>query len=557
MVDYDDEHQQDDVHTNSEDPLASAMLLLARAITQKISNPTNSRLRTSSNTRNQAIIQGDRVNIQRRNSGNTGRNNRRAYVQDEVVEGSNAPNETGNDRRNRRTQCKHMLNGQNSTADNTSDAGPCYDSAFISEVQSSSIYENAEQMYPTHTKIINSTIDDDQIVINIIFDSPNGNVNSGSVEKDTHVPDLCALEQLARNAYQEAEKQQIFAQKVQKQNTNLTSQLELYKERVRVLENINGDNNYLNEFLEADKRAKHFSQQAQSQFVRDRDIIRDLEKQREKLDLDVKDYKRENEELQKNHSILKRQMSEKEDRMFMLGPKPLSVYDQQLKHGLGYPNPYTLKQAISQCPKLYLSSSLGNSEIPLNVRDTEDTLDDTSKSQQKVYKKMNDPIAVANKQNCWTIDYEQINALYKDFVPKKELSSEQTYFPSSFIPSDKNSNATPSIPVSMPNQVKPIVNELPFYFEFFKTLFQRDIKEMKDVFESTESELWELEKQNDFLKDQLLEASLKHEVELSVLLNHECVDNSLHAEIEQIQKKSIEIQEGLQARIKILEKDVQ
>ncbi|GJS95479.1 hypothetical protein Tco_0802447 [Tanacetum coccineum] len=103
--------------------------------------------------------------------------------------------------------------------------------------------------------------------------------------------------------------------------------------------------------------------------------------------------------------------------MFMLGPKPLSVYDQQLKHGLGYPNPYTLKQAISQCPKLYLASSLGNSEISLNVRDTEDTFDDAS----------------------------------KNFVPQKELSAEQKYFPSSFIPSDKNSNATPSIPASMPS----------------------------------------------------------------------------------------------------------
>ncbi|GJX05825.1 hypothetical protein Tco_0193757 [Tanacetum coccineum] len=161
-------------------------------------------------------------------------------------------------------------------ADNTSDVGPSYESAFISVVQSSSNTENEEQMYPTHTKVINK--------------------------------------QLARNAYQETKKQQIFAQKVQKQNTTLTSQLELYKKRVRVLENINGDNNYLNEFLEADKRAKHFSQQAQSQFVRDRDIIRDLEKQRDKLDFDVKDYKRQNEELQKTHSILKRQMSENEDK---------------------------------------------------------------------------------------------------------------------------------------------------------------------------------------------------------------------------------------------------
>ncbi|GKB31836.1 hypothetical protein Tco_0871237 [Tanacetum coccineum] len=283
---------QDDVQTNSEDPLASTML----------------------------------VNIQSRNSGNTGRNTRRAYVQEEVVEGSNAQNETGNVQRTLRTSSSEntstdskyfmeqmllakqdeagvilideqsdflfadasrmkeieelsaniFLMARIQSANNTSDAGPSYDSAFISEVQSSSINENKEQI--------------------------------GSVEKDTHVPDLYALEQLARNAYLEAEKQKLFAQKVQQQNTTLTNQLELYKERVRVLENINGDNNYLNEFLEADRKAKHFNQQAQSQFINDRDIIRDLEKQRDKLDLAVNDYKQKNEELQKNHLILKRQM---------------------------------------------------------------------------------------------------------------------------------------------------------------------------------------------------------------------------------------------------------
>ncbi|GJR25283.1 retrovirus-related pol polyprotein from transposon TNT 1-94 [Tanacetum coccineum] len=238
VVDYEDEYQQDDVHTNSEDPLTSAML-------------------------NQAIIQGDRVSIQSRNSGNTGRNNKRAYVQEEIIEGSNAPNESGNVQRTLRTsssgntstvQCYNcsgkghyarnypkprvrdskyfmeqmllakqdeagviLIDEQNDflfadasrmeeieelsaniclmskiqPADNTSDAGPSYDSAFISEVQSSSNTENEEQMYPTHTKIINSTIGDDQIDSDIIFDSPNRNVNSDSIEKDTHVPDLC------------------------------------------------------------------------------------------------------------------------------------------------------------------------------------------------------------------------------------------------------------------------------------------------------------------------------------------------------------------------------
>ncbi|GKG05824.1 hypothetical protein Tco_0325910, partial [Tanacetum coccineum] len=87
--------QKDDVHTHSEDPLTSAMLLLAKAITQNFSNPTNNRLRVSSNTRNQVVVQGERVNIQSRNSGNVGRNNRRAYVQGEVVEGMNATNDVG------------------------------------------------------------------------------------------------------------------------------------------------------------------------------------------------------------------------------------------------------------------------------------------------------------------------------------------------------------------------------------------------------------------------------------------------------------------------------
>ncbi|GKA52023.1 retrovirus-related pol polyprotein from transposon TNT 1-94 [Tanacetum coccineum] len=484
VVDYNEEFDHDDVHNHSEDPLAYVMFLLAKAITQNFSNPTNNRLRASSNTRNQAVVQGDRVNIQSIHSGNVGGNNRRAYVKREVVEGMNATNETTNVQRIVRTptlgntstgQCYNcggkghyarncpkprvrdskyfmeqmllakqdeagviLTDEQNDflfadasrmeeieelsaniclmariqPADQNSDDEPSYESAFVSEVQSSSINENDEQMYPTHTKIINSTIDDDQINSNIQFDSVKGNVNSGSVEKDTHVYDQCALETLARNAYDEAAKQQRFAQKVQQQNMTLTSQIEMYKERNRVLENITKDNNYLKEFLEADERAKRVQKQAESQLYRDRDIIRDLEKQRDKLSQEVKHFKQKNEELQQSHLILKRKMSENEDKyhdtildleeklkknvdlflkignslqaMFMLGPKPLSVYDQQLKHGLGYPNPYTLRQAISECPKLYVASRTGNIEIPLNVRDSEETLEDAFKSQQKM-----------------------------------------------------------------------------------------------------------------------------------------------------------------------------
>ncbi|GKC69877.1 hypothetical protein Tco_1115760 [Tanacetum coccineum] len=179
-VDYDDEYQHDDVHNNYEDPLVSAMLLLAKAITQNFSNPTNNRLRASSNTRNQAIIQGYIVNIQSRNSGNTGRNRRRAYDEAGVIL-TDEQNDFLFADASRMEEIEELsanicLMARIQPADNTSDAGPRYDFAFISEVQSSSNTENEEQIYPTQTKIINSTIGDYQIDSDIIFDSPNRNV---------------------------------------------------------------------------------------------------------------------------------------------------------------------------------------------------------------------------------------------------------------------------------------------------------------------------------------------------------------------------------------------
>ncbi|GJY15050.1 hypothetical protein Tco_0385472 [Tanacetum coccineum] len=132
-----------------------------------------------------------------RNSGMFGRNNRRAYVQGEVVEGMNATNETTNVQRivSKLSDSRQYIMGQIyncggkghyarnypkprvrdskmeeieelsaniclmariQPADQNSDDEPSYESAFVSEVQSSSINENKEPMYPTHTKIINS-----------------------------------------------------------------------------------------------------------------------------------------------------------------------------------------------------------------------------------------------------------------------------------------------------------------------------------------------------------------------------------------------------------------
>nr|GEW05908.1 hypothetical protein [Tanacetum cinerariifolium] len=115
------------------------------------------------------------------------------------------------------------------------DEGPSYDSAFISEVQTPStsyMNDDHDQTYPEQPKIIKSTIGNDQINNNIIFDDPNVKVNTGNVDHDKFIHDLCELEQLARNAYKETEKQQVIANKVKQQIVVLTKQLEKYKERV-------------------------------------------------------------------------------------------------------------------------------------------------------------------------------------------------------------------------------------------------------------------------------------------------------------------------------------
>nr|GEU99196.1 integrase, catalytic region, zinc finger, CCHC-type, peptidase aspartic, catalytic [Tanacetum cinerariifolium] len=158
------------------------------------------------------------------------------------------------------------------------------------------------------------------------------------------------------------------------------------------------------------------------------------------MDLNVVELKRQNVKLQKTQSILKRKMSENEYQyhdtvlnleakvkknvdtvlkirnslqgMFMLGPKPMSFYDSKLKHGLG---------------------------------DTEDILEDATKSQVKMKNNMKDPIAIEKKQNVSTIYYKKLNALYKDFVPQKELFTEQKYFLPSFMSHEDPTNKSSTL----------------------------------------------------------------------------------------------------------------
>ncbi|GKD47991.1 hypothetical protein Tco_1276967 [Tanacetum coccineum] len=78
VFDYEDEYQGELQEDSQKDKITTAMMLLARAITQKFSTPTNNRLCTSSNTKNQSAIQDGRVDIQTKNAGYSGNSNKNA-----------------------------------------------------------------------------------------------------------------------------------------------------------------------------------------------------------------------------------------------------------------------------------------------------------------------------------------------------------------------------------------------------------------------------------------------------------------------------------------------
>ncbi|GKB24698.1 hypothetical protein Tco_0864099 [Tanacetum coccineum] len=260
-------------------------------------------------------------------------------------------------------------------------------------------------------------------------------------------------------------------------------------------------------------------------------------------------------------------MGRSTDTLRLLTNEQKAFRDNLHKSGVGYNGPFVLSQAYAKIPKLYRASELCDKNEQLHVFDSEETLEDAEKSQLKMNEFQKDE--KIQELKIQPIDYEKLNKLYKDFVPQKERSAEQTYFSSSCISSvsktssEKFASKTKPSMASMPSanpmlvnlikmdkyyrnllglleknrkresifytskeeqrlidvciEGKNILREWQTYFEAFQNLFQRDIKEMKDAFEQNDVYLDEIENQNDLLKDQLLEASLTEDIKNLVI----------------------------------------
>ncbi|GJT15819.1 hypothetical protein Tco_0874525 [Tanacetum coccineum] len=303
------------------------MMLLARSITQKFSTPTNNRLRTSSNTRNQDVIQDGRVNIQTKNAGYGGN-----AMKDEA--GSNLKDEENDfmldnsyeEETLEELTAAVMMMARIQTADGNAETVPSYDAKTVSEVNASPKVH--EQVSHVKRKTIIHTSDDDQIDSNIIFYNPYVENYGGTSEHDSNAHDKYhEIQMLAYNFQREAENKKTINSELKRQKELLQKELETSKKAFKYRED-----RYL-------------------------DDIVDLEEKLSSRDQIV--YK----------------MGQSIQTIHMLGKQPNKVYDPFLKAGLGYKNPERLKKAIAAQPKMYHGEMLHSVNLKIDSPDSEETLD--------------------------------------------------------------------------------------------------------------------------------------------------------------------------------------
>ncbi|GJZ41703.1 integrase, catalytic region, zinc finger, CCHC-type containing protein [Tanacetum coccineum] len=300
VIDYDDDYQGEIQGDAQEDKLSTAMMLLVRAITQHYSTPTNNRLRTSSNTRNQAVIQDGHVDIQSNNVGYAGNGNRNARrtnrnqatnVRNVLVQKikeyeQNAQriprtestlgktnvqcyncNEKGHYARDfpkprvRNAKCfrEQVLLATKDEAgvnldveENNSMLMNAYGDDQLEELNASVnasqidminvLLSKSDHDHKIHEKLetVIHTSADDQIDLDIIFDDPYVDNNSGQAKHDPNAHDqpYDDIKSLIYNVQVEAESQRKMNNELKKQKALLQKELETCKELVKEFEKI-------------------------------------------------------------------------------------------------------------------------------------------------------------------------------------------------------------------------------------------------------------------------------------------------------------------------------
>nr|GEU69285.1 hypothetical protein [Tanacetum cinerariifolium] len=442
VVDYEYEYQGELQRDSQADKLTTAMMLLARAVTQKFFTPTNNRLRTSSNTKNQAVIQDGRVDIQTKNAGyggngnkNIGRQSRNQafnlgngnndihyardcqktrvrdakYFRKQML--SAMKNEAGSNLNNEENDfmldtsygeetmeeltVAVMLMAQIQPADGIAETVPSYDAkALHLRFMNKCVMRN-------HKTII-QTSDDDQIDSNTIFDDPYVKNNGGTSVHDSNDHDeYHKIKMLAYDVQREDENKKRLNNELKKQKMLLQKELET-----------------------CERLAKKAFKEQENRYLED---ICDFE---EKLS---------------SHDRIVYKMGQSVQTIHMLGKTPTKVYDPFLKAGLSYKDPEHLKKAIAAQQKMYDGEKLHSTKLVIDLPDSGKTLEEAKKSRLKMRNKI------------VQFNYAKLNALYETFIPQKDFFIEQTYFS---IPSTSTStNGSESKAVTSDSPIPKMLKE--------------------------------------------------------------------------------------------------
>ncbi|GKA99089.1 integrase, catalytic region, zinc finger, CCHC-type containing protein [Tanacetum coccineum] len=238
--DYDDDYQGDVQGNDQEDKLSTTMMLLAQEITQHFSTSTNNRLCNSSNTKNQAVIQDGRVDIQSKNVGYAGNGNRNS--------GRIVRNQ-GNNVRNGFVQ-KNDGNAENvqrnpRTISNSGKIPTVQEHMLLAKKDEAEIHLDDEE----NDFMLMSASGDEQLEelnASVIMMARIQPANNDSDVEPTYTSDfvneLDAYESLIKNVQIEAENQCMVNKEMKRKNALITKNLEPYKERkIETLEKEKGD----------------------------------------------------------------------------------------------------------------------------------------------------------------------------------------------------------------------------------------------------------------------------------------------------------------------------
>ncbi|GJR23112.1 retrovirus-related pol polyprotein from transposon TNT 1-94 [Tanacetum coccineum] len=368
VVDYEEDYQGELQGDSQEDKLTTAMMLLARAITHKFSTSTNNRLRTSSNTRYQAVIQDGRVDIQTKNAGYGGNGNRNTEIQNKN-QAFNACN--GNDESN------HIVQRVSGTESNMGKANvKCYNcnkkghyarDCLKSRVRDAKYF--IEQMLLDMKDEAESNLNDEEN--DFMLDNSFG---------DETLEELTAA---------------VMAQ-IQPANDNGVHEHKNHGKRKTVINTSNDDQIDSNiDDLYVENNAKKAFKERENRY------LKDIVGLKEKLSSHDRIVYKTDQSIQSIH---------------MLGKTPNKVYDPFLKVGLGYKNLERLKKAIAAQPKMYHGEMLYSTKLNIDSPDSDETLADAEESRLKMRNKM------------VQLDYGKLNALYETFVPQNEPSVNKYIF---------------------------------------------------------------------------------------------------------------------------------